>query len=159
MFSKAFPSIWLAATLLLAAAAGVATAQDRPLVNNVFFQSDLRQALEDVAAQAAVNIIADPSVQGIVSVTLEDATVERALDLLLAGTEYRVEATEDYFLVYSPDVSSEFFTEISETRIYELTFVSPEAARNLLPEPLQRYVRYEPGSVFFRGADFCLRLT
>ena len=123
-----------------------ASAQNDALISNVFFQSDLRQALEDVSAQAGVNVIADPSVRGIVSVTLEDVTLQDALDLLLAGTEYRVEATEDYYLVYSPDVTSGSFTDISETRIYELTYVSPEAARNLLPEPLQRYVRFEPGT-------------
>jgi type II secretory pathway component GspD/PulD (secretin) len=137
-------------TFVVFCAAGLlvseARAQDPAVVNNVFFQSDLRQAIEDVAAQAGVNIIADPSVQGVVSVTLEDVTVRRALDLLLAGTEYRVEATEDYYLVYSPDVRSELFTDISETRIYELTYVAPEAARSLLPEPLQRYVRFEAGT-------------
>ena len=81
---------------------GVGVAQDHPLVSNVFYQSDLRQALEDVAAQAQVNIIADPSVQGVVSVTLDNASVEKALRLILAGTEYKVYAAADYYLVYSP---------------------------------------------------------
>jgi type II secretory pathway component GspD/PulD (secretin) len=142
---KAIKATLLAVAILCSSVIG-AKAQDEPIINNVFFQTDLRQALENVAAQAGANIIADPTVQGLVSVTLEDVTIERALDLLLAGTEYQVEATEDYYLVYSPDVTSELFTEISETRIYELTYIAPEAARNLLPEPLQRYVRYEPGT-------------
>lgn len=123
-----------------------ARAQSETGISNVFFQSDLRQAIEDVAAQAGVNIIADPTVQGIVSVTLEDVTVERALDLLIAGTDYRVEKAENYYLVYSPDVSSERFTQISETKLYELQNISPEAAKNLLPDPLQRYVRFQPGT-------------
>ena len=127
-------------------ASSPAKAQENARVSNVFFQSDLRQALEDVAAQAGVNIIADPTVQGVVSVTLEDLTVENALKLLLAGTEYRLEVTPDYYLVYSPDVMSEAFAAIAETRIYALRNISPEAARSLLPDSLQRYVRYEPGT-------------
>ena len=139
----------LAAALVavgLCVAGASARAQDRPLVSNVFFQSDLRQALEDVAAQAGVNIIADPTVQGVVSVTLDEVTVDQALDILLAGTNYQVEITRDYFLVYSPDATSPAVTEISETRIYDLRSLSPESARDLLPEPLQRFVRFEPGS-------------
>ncbi|MFT7510244.1 MAG: hypothetical protein ACI9KS_002427, partial [Sulfitobacter sp.] len=34
--------------------ASMSAAQDTPVVDNVFFQSDLRQALEDVAGQAGV---------------------------------------------------------------------------------------------------------
>jgi type II secretory pathway component GspD/PulD (secretin) len=139
-------TIWVASCALAiwCASSISANSQSEPLINNVFFQTDLRQALEDVAVQSGTNIIADPTVQGLVSVTLEDVTVERALVLLLVGTEYQVNTTEDYFLVYSPDVTSELFTDISETRIYQLTFISPEAATNLLPDPLRRYVRYEP---------------
>ena len=81
--------------LALAIMVWPAAAQERPLVSNVFYQSDLRQALEDVAAQAKVNIIADPSVQGVVSVTLDNVTVHQAIDLLLAGTEYQMQVTPD----------------------------------------------------------------
>ena len=81
--------------VVVAATTSIAAAEDRPLVSNVFFQSDLRQALEDVAAQAKVNIIADQSVHGVVSVTLESVTVDKALQLLLAGTDYQVQVTPE----------------------------------------------------------------
>lgn len=123
-----------------------ATAQERPLVSNVFYQSDLRQALEDVAAQAKVNIIADPSVQGVVSVTLENETVEKALELLLAGTEYQVQSTPDYYLVFSADESTGMFPSVADTRMVSLQNVAPETARSLLPNALQRYVRVDAGS-------------
>jgi type II secretory pathway component GspD/PulD (secretin) len=126
--------------------APMSAAQDTPVIDNVFFQSDLRQAIEDVAGQAGVNIIADPTVQGVVSVTIENSTIERALDLLLAGTEFQVQRTPDYYLVYSADASSDLLTEVSETRVVKLLHVSPEAARSLLPGPLQQYVRFETGS-------------
>lgn len=125
------------------AAPNPAAAQDAVLVDNVFFQTDLRQALEDIAAQTEENIIADPSVQGIVSVTLDDVTLDQALDLVLAGTSYRVARQPDYYLVYSPDADSDLFTEISETRLFELENLDPASARSLLPQPFQNYVRVD----------------
>lgn len=144
MIGKSFARVVWALPLFLMI--GFATAQDRPVVSNVFVQTDLRQAIEDVAAQAKVNIIADPSVQGVVSVTLDNVSVEKALDLLLVGTEYQVHATEDYYLVFSPDESAEAFTAVADTRMVALQYVSPATARSLLPAPLQRYVRLDEGS-------------
>ena len=129
--------------LALLVSAPSVVAQDTPFVDNVFFQTDLRQAIEDVSAQVGINIIADPSVQGIVSVTLDGVALPRALELLLAGTGYRFIDQGDYVLVFNPDASADFFTDISVTRRVELRNLSPAAARNLLPAPLQRFVRVD----------------
>lgn len=132
---------------LLSIAAGHGTfAQNRPLVSNVFVQSDLRQALDDVAAQAKVNIITDPSVQGVVSVTLDNVTVDKALKLLLAGTEYQVQVTPDYYLVFSADEAAGIFPSVAKTQMVSVQYIAPDTAKSLLPTPLQRYVRVDVGS-------------
>lgn len=118
-----------------------ASAQDN--IDNVFLQTDLRQALEDIAAQADVNIIADPSVQGIVSVTLDDVDIDTALELVLAGTGYQVAREPDYFFVFNPDAGADFFTDVARTRRVELETLQPSAARSLLAQPLQRYVQVD----------------
>jgi len=120
-----------------------AMAQDQPLVDNVFFQSDLQIALEDIAAQTGVNIIVDPSVQGVVTVTLENVSIEKALQLVLAGTNYKVHVTPDYYLVYTPDETSDLFPDVAETRLIDLQYITPDTARILLAQPLQRYVRID----------------
>lgn len=132
----------LSATLLVSAA----SAQDQTGVSNVFIETDLRQALEDVAAQAKVNIIADPSVQGVISVALENVDVDKALRLMLAGTNYQVQREPDYYLVYNPDESSGVFPSVAQTKMVTLQSVPPETARTLLPNPLQRYVRVSEGT-------------
>lgn len=138
-------ALWRVAVMAWAvfAFSGMGTAQSQPLVNNVFFQTDLRQAIEDIAAQTAVNVIADPSVEGIVSVTIENATIESALNLVLAGTGYRVSRQPDYYLVFDPDVDADFFVDISETRFVELKNLTPRTALELLPAPLQRFLRID----------------
>ncbi|ATX65573.1 secretin and TonB N-terminal domain-containing protein [Roseinatronobacter bogoriensis] len=128
------------------ASATLASAQASASVDNVFFQTDLRQALEDISAQTGVNVIADPSVQGIVSVSLEDVPINRALDLLLAGTGYRFIEQEDYILIYNPDAGADSFVDISTTRRVQMQNLTPVAARSLLPEPLQRFVRVDEAS-------------
>lgn len=126
--------------------ASAAAAQDGKAVSNVFLDTDLRQAIADVAAQAGVNIIADPSVDGLVTVELENATVEKALELLLAGTGYHVYRAADYYLVYTPDESAAMFPSVAETRMVAVNYIPAETARGLLPQPLQRYVRVEDAS-------------
>ena len=112
-------------------------------VNNVFLDTDLRQALNDVAAQAKVNIVADPSVQGVVSVEMKDATVTQALDLLLAGTGFQYVRKPGFYLVFSPDQTAGDFTSVAETRLVHVTNVAADTARSLLPDSLQRYVRVD----------------
>ena len=125
------------------AAAAQETAAEERLISNVFIDTDLRQALQDVAAQAGVNIIADPSVQGLVSVELLDVTVERALELILAGTEFEVSRFPNYHLVYTADPNASMFPDVAETRVFRVFHVSASTARNLLPDALQRYVRVD----------------
>lgn len=115
--------------------------EDTSLISNVFFDTDLRQAIEDIAAQAGVNIIVDPSVGGLVTAELENATLDEALALILAGTEFQVSQTDDYYLVFSADESSLLFSDVAQTRIVPLQSTDAEMARQLLPEALQRFVR------------------
>jgi type II secretory pathway component GspD/PulD (secretin) len=118
-----------------------APAQDSPRVDNVFFQADLRSALDDIAAQTGVNIVADPSVQGVVTATVEDVSIDKAIDLLLAGTEFRVVKRPSYYLVYSPDLRTDLFAEVADTEVIGLDNLPPERAVSLLVEPLRKYVR------------------
>jgi type II secretory pathway component GspD/PulD (secretin) len=119
----------------------VANAQSAQLVENVFFETDLRTALEDISAQTGANIVADPSVQGLVTATIEGLTIDDALDVLLAGTGFRVVERPNYYLVFNPDIRTDIFAEVTETEIFDLTTIPADRARDLLVDPLQRYVR------------------
>jgi type II secretory pathway component GspD/PulD (secretin) len=90
--------------------------------------------------------VTGPSVNGLVSVNLEGVTIDQALDLMLAGTGYRVSRQPDYYLVYNPDAGADFFTDLAETRLVSLDNLTPAAARGLLPQPLQRFVRVDDAS-------------
>ena len=113
-------------------------AEAAKLISNVFSETDLRQAIEDVAAQAGVNIIADPSVQGVVSATLDNVSVDEALKLLLAGTEYQVQKTPDYYLVFRPDQTADMFPSVAQSQLIHLENLPADTAVSLLAGPRQK---------------------
>ena len=126
--------------------ASTVPAQEATQISNVFVETDLRQALEDVSAQSGVNIIADQSVQGVVTVGLQNVTVDEALRLLLAGTGYLVQKNDGYYLVYSADDAAEGFAAVSDTRIVRMRNLPAGTARSLLATTLQRFVRVDDAS-------------
>lgn len=118
---------------------------NRPaLVSNVFFDTDLRQALNDIASQVGVVIVPDESVMGLVTCTLEDVPLEKALEIVLAGTSYVVKETPDYYMVCSADPTSASFPLVSETRLIKLNHIKADAALKLLSTGFSDYVRANP---------------
>ena len=144
MSRQAFFVFWriFAAVIVSALMALPAGAQgDR--ISNVFVETDLRQALQDLSAQAGINIIVDPSVSGVVTVGLQEVSVDEALTLLLAGTGYLTKHETDYILVYSPDVDTPSFNDASSTRIVKVRSLSASSARSLMPPAFQRFIRVD----------------
>lgn len=115
-------------------------------VSNVFVDTDLRQALQDIAAQTGITIIPDPTVSGLVTAELENVPVDEALDIVLAGTGYDVKEFDGYRLVFAPDPASPAFEEISEHRIVKLDYADTEAAMGLVRAAHRRYLRADSRS-------------
>jgi type IV pilus assembly protein PilQ len=115
-------------------------------ITNVFVDTDLRQALQDVASQGGVTIIPEQTVSGIVSADLKNVPVEKALEILLAGTGYGVKKTPDYYLVYSSDAKSPSFRQTSETRLVKLDYAAADAALKLISPVFKDYVQADVAS-------------
>lgn len=110
-------------------------------VSNLFFQTSLTDALADLSAQTGVTIVSDPSVQGLVTCELKDASLEEALDILLAGGGYVYRHMGGFVLVGTPDPENPTFSSLSVTRSLKLNYLSPQTAKNLLPTALARFVK------------------
>jgi type II secretory pathway component HofQ len=134
-----------------AGAAENANGADQPPVTNVFYETSLRQALSDVAAQTGVTIVPDASVQGLVSCELQEVPLDQALDILLAGTGFQVQKNPRYYLVYSPDPKSPAFPGVSETKVVRLSYITAATARNLLADQFAKYV--ETGEAYNEEYD------
>ncbi len=114
-----------------------------PLISNTFIDELIIDVLQTIAAAANVTIIPDETVVGSVSCTLENATVETALDIVLGGTPYVWKKTPYYYLVASSGVTDAMFPRMSETRRIEMSYVTAEAAVGLLSTAFRPYVQAE----------------
>lgn len=114
------------------------------LVSNVFFESDLRQALKDLSEEAGVPIIPDNSVQGYVTLEFENAPLEQVLKKMLAGGGYVYRKIDDYFLIGAPVPENPAFPLLTETVFYKPNYLHAEQIVVLLSEYYQRYVKSNP---------------
>lgn len=132
----------LALTALVMFPASLAAQTDARL-SNVFVDTDLRLALQDIAVQAGVTIVPDPTVSGLVTAEFTDATLEEALRIVLAGSGYLFQRLDDVYLVFAPDEGSSAFLETSRIERIKVDHLSAADARSLLATPLQRFVRVD----------------
>jgi type II secretory pathway component GspD/PulD (secretin) len=109
-------------------------------ISNIFVDSDLREALQDIASQLEVVIVPDSSVAGVVTFELKDATLDQALEIVLAGTGYVVKKMPGYYLVSSASPDSPSFALISETRLVRMNYVAAATAARQLAAPFRTYV-------------------
>lgn len=142
----------LAAALVMGLCGPAAEAQtpdgmgalQHPLVSNVFVETYLTQALQDIAMQAGVNILVDPGAQGFVTMELKDVPLEKALTMVLAPNGFTfVKLDDQTYLVGKSDLKSPIFHQLSQTERVRLSHVSADEAKRLLSEYYAPYVRFD----------------
>ncbi|MCG3178534.1 MAG: Type IV pilus biogenesis and competence protein PilQ [Phycisphaerae bacterium] len=110
-------------------------------VTNVFYETSLRQALSDVAAQTGVVIVPDFTVQGVVTCELKDVPLSKALEILLAGTGYAVKEMPGYLLVCSPALDGPSYALVSQTQVLRLDYAAADAAVKMLSPGFRPYAQ------------------
>jgi type IV pilus assembly protein PilQ len=117
---------------------------EEPIVSALYFESDIREALNDLMLQSGVSIIADDTVQGLVTLDLENVPLEKALSMVLLSGGYSYRRFEDYYLVSMADPRSPAFRHMAESENIKLKYLTTSEARDLLP------AFYDP---FLRGSE------
>ena len=120
-----------------------AAAATGPLVSNAFFETDVRQALADIAAQTGVSIVPDAMVQGTVSVEFKGVPLETCLGRLLSPLGLTFRKMDGFYLVGSPAEESPSYPLLTETRQIKPRFLSAEEVPKLLPKFYDKYVRVD----------------
>ena len=114
-----------------------------PLVTNVFADTDLRQALSDIGAQAGVTIIPDATAQGTVSADLKDVPLEKALDMILSAGGFAWRQRDGYYLVGAPNPDNPNFTIFCDTEVVTLRYVDASTLADYLGGPYKSYIAVE----------------
>ncbi len=116
--------------------------EEEPLVSTLFYQTDIREALNEVALQTGINIIPDETVRGVITMDLEDVPLEKALEMMLISGGYTYQKIDDYYLVGLPDSRSRIFQHLVETETIKLNYISASEAHQLLPSFYDGYYSY-----------------
>jgi len=135
--------LFMILTLLFLVSANAAAQEEaeQPLVSALYFETDIREAINDLMLQSGINIIADDTVQGLVSVDLESVALEKALKMVLLAGGYSYRKFDDYYLVSMADPRSPAFINMTETRNIELDYITSDLARDLLPAYFDPFLR------------------
>lgn len=106
---------------------------DDHLVLNIH-NAELRQVLELIAEQGGLNILASPSVEGKVSASLRDVTIETALDAILKSTGFISRREDKLIFVGTPEEFAKLRTNLDRVgvRVYRLNYVTAKEMQALL---------------------------
>lgn len=115
-------------------------------ITNVFYESDIQQALMDISAETRVPIITDGSVGGLVTAELVDATLEEALAKILHPRGYDFRNMGDYYLVASTRPDGAAFHLLAESRLIVPNYLKAEEAHALLPECYRQFLKLDRAS-------------
>ncbi len=122
------------------------TDQNQQLVSNVFYETDLRQAIQDLSAQSGVTIIADNTVQGFVTMEINNLTLEQALNRILMVGGYSFRKIEDFYVVGAADPSNPAFNLVSRTDNIIINYISATEAAEQLSDFYKPFIKANDGT-------------
>jgi len=122
--------------------------EDEILITNVFIDSDIREALMDIASQAMVPILMDDTVAGYVTLELTDVPLEKALEMILITGGFVYKKMDGYYLISSGTQDSPAFRNITSTARIDLKDLTADQVMTILPEFYAQYVKAIAGKNF-----------
>ncbi len=117
--------------------------EEQILITNIFYDTDIREALRDISSQAGVTIIIDESVHGYISLELNEVPLEECLRRILAPGGYTFRKIKDYYIVGLATPDNPSFHLLSETKVFHLNYVKAEDLQSLLSSFYDPYVKID----------------
>jgi type II secretory pathway component HofQ len=112
-----------------------------PLVNDIFEDTDARQAIQSLAVQANASVILDEQVSGLTSAIIEDEPFELALRKVLLPLGCVFRKHNGQYLIGVTDPESSLFPLIAERVDYDVQHLSPQELTALLPKRFEKYLQ------------------
>lgn len=119
---------------------------DSILVTNIFYETDIRQALQDLSAQAGVPILIDPSVHGFVNVEFESVSLEEALNMILLPLGYSYKKINNYYIVGMALPESPVFDVLAKTEVVDLDYVKAAEVSDLVSDFFKPFIKANPSN-------------
>ena len=114
-----------------------------PIVEEAFYETDIRDALTSLCEQASFDLVMGEDVQGTTSALIKHIPVDRAMRQILLPLGYTHRIDDGHCYVGSPDPESTMFPHLSSEWIYRSNFRDAESLVDALPERHRAYVRID----------------
>jgi type IV pilus assembly protein PilQ len=115
---------------------------DYKRVTNSFFETNLRDALNEVSQQVNIPFLMDESVQGTVTVKLDNTPLDLTLEMLLVSGGYEYIEDRNYLLIGFPQSSSPIFKRLSKTKVLHPVYMLPTEISELLSDDYKKFVKF-----------------
>jgi type II secretory pathway component GspD/PulD (secretin) len=126
--------------------AGPQDYEDQLLVTNVFYETDVREALSAISAQTGINIVADQTVYGFLSLELVDVPFEEALRRVLAPFGLTFRKMPGYYLVGAAYPDNPSFGILSVTERIVPNYIKAEDVPLLLSKFFEPFIKVDPST-------------
>ncbi|MDI6752032.1 MAG: hypothetical protein QME07_04150 [bacterium] len=109
-------------------------------VTNIFVDTNIRQAIKDMAFQVGEKVVLDDTVRGVVSAEIDNLPFEKALEQVLIQGGYTYRKIDEYYLIGVLDKKNPTFKYLSVTERIKVEFIDPERCQKLLPDSFSSYI-------------------
>lgn len=117
--------------------------EEQPLITNVFYETDLREALAAISGQTGINIIADQTVSGFITLELIDVPFEEALRRILAPLGFTFRKMVGYYLVGAAYPDNPSFPLLSVTEKVVPNYLKAKNVPPLLSSFYQPFIKLD----------------
>lgn len=114
---------------------------DGKRISNQFFETGLREAINEIAEQTGVNFLMDDTVQGSVTVKFSDTPLDEALQMIFLPGGFAFTEVNGYILVGFPSADSTTFRHLSVTETMRPAYMKPSEILELLSSNVQSFVK------------------
>jgi len=122
---------------------GLESIEEQPLITNVFYETELREAMAAISAQSGINIISDPTVYGFVSLELIDVPFEEALRRILAPLGFTFRKMVGYYLVGAAYPDNPSFHLLSRTEKIVPNYLKAQNVPALLSSFYEPFIKVD----------------
>ncbi len=114
---------------------------DFKMVTNNFFETSLRDALNEVSQQVEIPFLMDESLQGTITVKFDDTPLDKALEMMLVSGGYDYVENDDYILIGFPQSTSPIFNRLSHTKVLHPVYALPTYISSLLSPDYKNFIK------------------
>ncbi len=137
------PLINSSAQIIPAQSESLEVFEEQPLITNVFYENDIREALAAIAAQSGINIIPDQTVSGFISIELTDVPFEEALRRILSPLGFTFRRMVGYYLVGAAYPDNPSFPLLSVTERVVPNYLKAKNVPELLSSFYQPFLKFD----------------